>query len=102
MVNLYEILIPTTLDDNPISKEIHKKWDSQILKISNGMTILTPVQGQWIPSNGNLLAEKMLPIRIACTREQIYEISDFSAEFYCQKAIMFYKISDEVIIKEYS
>jgi hypothetical protein len=43
----------------------------------------------------------MIPVRIACSREQIEAITDFSARYYEQRAMMFWKVSEEVYIKHY-
>lgn len=99
---LWEILVPCTRNGKPVRTKSHREWDRKVRSISNGLTVFKPSLGNWIDKEGNLYVERMIPVRISCTRAQIHEISDFSAKFYCQKAIMFYKISDEVIIKEYS
>jgi hypothetical protein len=43
----------------------------------------------------------MIPVRIACTEQQIDEIADMSAAYYNQEAIMRYRISDLVKITHY-
>jgi hypothetical protein len=43
----------------------------------------------------------MIPVRIFCNRPQINEISDITAAHYRQLAVMCYRISNEVIIKDY-
>jgi hypothetical protein len=62
---------------------------------------MPPAKGQWESSN-ILLEERMIPVRIACTREQIEAIADMTAEYYMQDAVMYYLISNEVIIKHYA
>jgi hypothetical protein len=49
-------------------------------------------------SSGNLFAERMIPVRIACNREQITQILKTTMEFYDQEAVMAYKVSEDVII----
>lgn len=61
---------------------------------------MPPIKGQWV-SEGELFAERMIPVRIATTQENIEKIADMTAKFYEQLAVMYYKISDEVTIKHY-
>lgn len=97
---LWEILVPTMKNNKkPIRTACHKNWDSQIRKIVNGLTILQPVKGQW-KSNGVLFAERMIPVRIACTKEQIEKIANLTIRYYDQIAIMYYKISNDVFFLE--
>jgi len=100
-MNLYEILVPTIMDNKPVRTKFHKVWDEKVRKISKGLTILKPAIGNWIDKEGILFVERMIPVRIMCTEEQIIEICDITAKYYKQKAIMYYKISSEVYIKSY-
>ncbi len=98
---LYEILVPCLKDGKPVRTRYHRVWDEKVRKIANGLTIMKPQIGNWLDKEGNLFIERVIPVKIACSKEQINIISDFTAKYYNQKAIMFYKISDEVTIKEY-
>ena len=99
---LWEILVPTIRNDGrPIRTRFHRIWDEQVRKITGGLTVLQPVRGQWLASDKELFAERMIPVRIACTEEQINIISDLTAKYYEQLAVMFYRISDKVVIKNY-
>jgi len=91
---MYEILVPCGF-----TLEHHKAWDTHVRSIAGGLTILKTARGQWIDKSNNLHAEYVIPIRIACTRAQLEQIIDFTLSHYKQKAVMAYKISDEVIIK---
>lgn len=51
--------------------------------------------------DGKLFAERMIPVRIMATREQINDIADMTAKFYEQLAVMYYKVSDKVVVKHY-
>lgn len=84
-----------------IRTRYHKVWDEKVRKITNGLTIMPPAKGQWLHGN-QLFTERMIPVRIACTREQMEKISDMTAKYYSQLAIMYYLISDEVTIKNYN
>jgi hypothetical protein len=98
----YEILVPTISNEGkPFRTRYHKVWDSKVRKITGGLTIIPPIKGQWVSSAGELFKERMIPVRIACTKEQIEKIADITAEYYSQKAIMYYLIAEEVTIKNY-
>jgi hypothetical protein len=43
----------------------------------------------------------MIPVRIACTQDQIETIADWTAKYYEQQAVMYYRVSDYVVIKQY-
>ena len=99
---MWEIMVPTLKNDGvtPFRTKYHKIWDKKVYDITGGLTILTPAKGRWVSEDGTLFAERMIPVRIACTREQINKIIDVTMDYYDQLAIMAYKISEEVIIKE--
>ena len=100
MIKLWEILVPTIRNDGrPIKARFHRVWDQKVYQLTNGLTIMTPTKGKWVSTDGKLYSERMIPVRIACTREQIEQIIDFSLIYYDQEAIMAYMLSEEVIIK---
>lgn len=96
---LYEILVPTIYGDTskPIRTRHHKEWDKFVRKISGGLTILKSGKGQWV-HKGNLLEEKVIPVRIFCKPKQMEEIVSFSLRHYRQHAIMYYVASVECFI----
>lgn len=101
-MELWEILVPTKSNDGvPFRTRYHRVWDERVRKISGGLTIRPPSKGQWKSPSGNLFVERMIPVRIGCTEEQIRIIMDMTAVYYDQEAIMAYRISDNVIIKCY-
>ena len=101
-MNLYEILVPTVRNDGrPIRTRFHRVWDAKVRAIAGWLTILTPAKGQWMSWDNVLFVERMIPVRIACTPEQIEQIADMTAKYYEQHAVLFYKVSDEVRIKHY-
>lgn len=100
-MQLWEILVPTVRNDGrPISVRFHRVWDAKVYAITGGLTILQPAKGRWIAPDGTLFAERMIPVRIACTREQIEKIAKMTMDYYEQLAIMAYKISSEVLLLE--
>jgi hypothetical protein len=84
---------------NSYSTRYHRVWDEKVRKLTNGLTIMTPVKGQWSAPDGELFKERMIPVRIVATREQIEAVIDMTLKYYDQLAVLCYKISDEVIIK---
>lgn len=103
MLFLYEILVPTLHSDGrPIKTRFHRVWDSRVREITNGLTVLNPVKGQWVNGNGKLFSERMIPVRIMCSATQIEDIADMTAKYYDQEAVMFWKVSDGVRIKIYA
>lgn len=97
---LYEILVPCQFEDTkkPVSTKHHKAWDSVVRSISGGLTILHPCKGQWIFEN-KLYEDRVIPVRIMCSRKELDKIIEFTIKHYRQLAVMAYKISDEVIIE---
>lgn len=95
-------MVPTVMPNGkPIKTRRHRVWDAKVRKITGGLTIMPPVRGQWVSPEDQLFQERMIPVRIACTREQIDTISDMTAKFYEQLAVMYYHVSSEVVIKHY-
>lgn len=100
--DMWEILVPTVRNDGrPCRTRFHRAWDAKVRKISGGLTVLSPAKGQWISVDGTLFKERMIPVRILATREEIEKIVDITANHYEQLAILAYKISSEVILKSY-
>ena len=97
---MWEILVPTVMPNGkPIRTKFHKVWDQKVYAITGGLTVLTPTKGKWVCPEGSLFEERMIPVRVACTREQLNTIVDMTLTYYKQKAVLAYKISSEVIIK---
>lgn len=107
-MELYEILVPTIKpvemsgDNRIFTNEHHREWDSRVINIANGMTVFQPSEGSWISPKGELFKERMIPVRIACNRDQIEEIIKLTASHYMQKAVMAYRLSEDVIIRNFA
>lgn len=102
MTELWEIYVPTVRNDGrPYRTRFHRVWDDQVRAVSGGLTILKPVFGQWVDEGDETVyKERMIPVRIACTREQIETIIDLTLKHYDdQIAIFCFRVSDEVIIR---
>ena len=96
---LWEILVPTIINDEPVTIDHHRSWDDKIRSISSGLTILKPAKGQWESPSGKLYIERTIPVRIACSEKEIDRIIDITIDHYDQEAVMAYKITDCVKIK---
>ena len=102
MSRIWEILVPTVMPNGrPVRTRQHREWDSRVRRISSGLTVMSPARGQWVSPSNKLFEERMVPVRIACSKEQIDIIAKMTATFYEQQAVMFYCISNEVYIREY-
>lgn len=101
MTSLWEILVPTVSNaGKPFRTRHHQEWDKRVRKITGGLTVLTPVKGQWVAPCGTLFAERMIPVRIVCTRSQIEKIIELVFKHYDQLAVLAYRLSDEVILEQ--
>lgn len=58
---------------------------------------MSPVKGQWL-CRDELHAERMIPVRIACSEAQMDKIGKFTIKYYDQLAVMYYKLSEDVRI----
>lgn len=97
---LWEILVPTVSNDGrPFSRRHHRQWDEHVKEIAGGMTLVSPVRGSWVdPESGHDFTERMIPVRIMCSREQIIEICKETARFYDQLAVMAYLVSEKTVL----
>lgn len=97
---LWEIFVPTIRNDGrPIKTRFHRVWDEKVRAISKGLTVCTPVKGQWEnPEDGELFVERMIPVKIACTEDEMMEILEMSKKYYEQKAMFCYLLSKTVYI----
>lgn len=99
-IQMWEILVPCVRNDGrPFRTRYHRVWDAKVREISGGLTIMPVAKGQWISQHGDLFQERMIPVRVICTRDQISQIIDMSMKYYEQLAILAYRVSDEVILR---
>lgn len=100
---VWEILVPTKSNEGkPYRTRYHRVWDSHIRKISGGLTILPVVKGQWLDGAVLYHNERMIPVRIIATREEIEKIIDVTMVYYGQEAVLAYRVADEVVLKHKS
>lgn len=97
MKALWEILVPEESNDGiayPV--EYHREWDEKVRNVAGGLTILRTAKGQWVSPDGKLFKEMMIPVRIACTEDEIEKIMDLTIEHYDQEQVMAIKVADQV------
>lgn len=103
MKGMWEILVPTVRRLEPgkfYTTRYHRVWDDKVRDITGGLTVMAPARGQWInQTTGELFKERMIPVRIMATRDEILKVIDLTLKYYDQLAVLCYKISDEVILK---
>ncbi len=98
-LKMWEIMVPTHRNDGEeFSVDHHQAWDARVLRISPGMTLFKRAQGIWINAAGKRYREGMIPVQVACTREQIAAIIQLTLTHYDQEAVIAKKISDEVLL----
>lgn len=97
---LWEILVPTVSNGGrPFSVRHHRQWDQMVKTIAGGMTLVQPVRGSWIePTTGLEFTERVIPVRIMCTRKQIVDICKETARFYDQLAVLATLVATETIL----
>jgi len=98
--SVWQILVPCVRNDGrPFRVRFHRVWDNKVKEVSGGMTIHLPSKGKWISPEGLLYEERMIPVTFIATRVEAEKIADFTKNYYTQKAVLCYKISDEYILK---
>ena len=96
---MWEILVPTKKNDGtPIRTRFHRVWDTKVRTISGGLTIMPVAKGQWLFKE-RLYEERMIPVRIIATREEIEAIIDYTMKYYDQEAVLAYKVAEDVILR---
>jgi hypothetical protein len=98
-IQLWEILVPASSKKKKIAYKWHKVWDEKVRQISGGLTILRPAKGQWVSPTGIVFKDRMIPVRIACSENQLMKILDLTIKHYDEEAIFAALISEKVIIK---
>ena len=92
-MKLFEILVPANCET-----DCHWLWDAKVVNIAGGLSILPTIRGRWQTGPSPVICEPMIPVRIAATDEQMYEIAKMTGDHYNQDAVMYYVISNEAFI----
>jgi hypothetical protein len=98
-MEFWEILVPTQFNDGtPIRLRYHRVWDERVRTLTGGLTVLSPARGTWMSPCGRLFRERMIPVRVIATREQMDSIAAMTMDYYRQEAVLFYRVSDHVVM----
>ena len=98
-VYMWEILVPTMrrLEGTPYRTRYHRVWDDKVKAITNGLTIYSPVKGVWVSASEDTYRERMIPVRIMATEEQMVKIGEMTKIYYDQLAVLIYRVGDHCI-----
>jgi hypothetical protein len=97
---MWEVLVPTVGNDGtPFSRRHHRRWDSFVTDLAGGMTLIKPVRGTWVDQSTSAeYTERMIPVRIICTEEQIIQICKETARMYDQLAVLASLVAERTIL----
>lgn len=98
----WEILVPASSKDKEFTYEHHKKWDEYVKSLAGGLTVMKTAKGEWISKDGKLFVDRMIPVKIKCSYADINKIIDFTMEHYDQEAVLAYRISSHIILRNRS
>ncbi len=85
------------IEGTPYKTRYHRVWDDKVKAITNGLTIHSPVKGVWVSDENDTYRERMIPVRIMATREQIIRIGEMTKSYYDQLAVLVYRVGDDCI-----
>lgn len=99
---VWELYVPTMRKNGkPIHTRFHRVWDKKVMAITGGLSIHRPSIGYWINPEKTLYREKMIPVRIVATDDEIKKVIEITLLHYeDEEAILCYRISNEVILQE--
>lgn len=96
---LWEILVPYRMGRHNVPTPYHREWDAKVMAVTGGLTILRTTKGAWrSPNSGKEFRELMIPVRIACSEDQVREIARITLEHYKQEAVFVCRISDAATV----
>lgn len=96
---LWEILVPYKMGRKNVPVPYHQEWDAKVMAIAGGMTLMKIAKAIWIsPNTDKTHKELMIPVRIACSKEQIKEIMKMTIKHYNQEAVFCMLVSEKTLI----
>lgn len=97
---LWEILVPVWDNEGKrFSLTHHEKWDEMVLKIAGGLSLHETIKGKW--DDGEVVRDRMIPVRIACSKYHIGVIMRRTAKHYEQKAVMAYVVNPMCVLMKW-
>ncbi|GGT56367.1 hypothetical protein GCM10010207_65350 [Streptomyces atratus] len=83
----------------PFSVRHHRQWDAMVKQLAGGMTLIQLIRGSWVdPVSQEDFAERMIPVRIMCTSEQIVGICKETARFYDEFSVLATLVATEPVL----
>lgn len=77
-------------------------WEDAVINISGGWTIQPLATGAWTDGEEDTVQiERMKPVDIICTDEQIKQIVNLTGHRFRQKVVLAYKISEHIIYEPF-
>lgn len=95
---MWEILVPASSKMQEFTYDHHKIWDEFVVQLAGGLTILKTAKGEWTSPDNVRFKDRMIPVRIKCSKKQIKKIIDFTIKHYNQEAVLAYKVSSDVLL----
>lgn len=96
---LWQIMVPCQSNDGkPFKTRHHREWDRQVMLITGGLTVMRPSIGQW-KHDGDLFKERMIPVQIMATEEQMRDIAERVIKHYDQLAAFYFRVSEICVIQ---
>ena len=90
----WEVYVPYHSNDGvKFELAYHRLWDEKVRVIAGGLTIFKISKGQWVKGN-EIYFDKMIPVRIHCTKKDIKKIVDITMIHYNQLAVFYFKVSN--------
>ena len=104
-MQLWQILIPTMDNEGtPFTPKDYDDFANLVIKEIGvtGLTMLPRGTGYWVGSSKQVQQEPMIPILIGCELYcEVYLTTKLVAEQFKQKAVAYWKVSDNFFINYY-
>lgn len=101
-LSLWELKVPAISKYHVglIDVGFHKMWEERARKISSGPIIMHATSGHGVERLRKLFAERVIPVRISCTRVEIRHIMKMTREHYELKEVFAHLVSEVVLIEK--
>lgn len=78
--------------------EHHRAWDRKVAAMTGGLTVADVTKGRWIDGAGELAAEEMIAVRVACSATVMRDVAAMTKVHYRQDAVAFWLVSPEFYV----
>jgi hypothetical protein len=95
---LYEIICPVRQNNGQLYYMAHRAFRRAVGALAGGYTVLPECEGFWIdPETGQEYAEKVIPLRVACSASIFMVILAKHQQCYPdQECVMWYIVAQDV------